>query len=32
MKLFPITLSNKSTIFIKDKGTIILFTISELKI
>jgi hypothetical protein len=32
MKLFPITLSNKFTILIKDKGTIILFTIPELKI
>jgi hypothetical protein len=32
MEPFPITLSNKSIIFIKDKEIIILLTIPELKV
>jgi hypothetical protein len=32
MKLFPITLSNKSIILIKSKGTILLLTIPKLKV
>ena len=32
MEPFPITLSNKSIILIKGKGTIILLTIPELKV